>query len=573
MNKHYDFIVVGAGSAGSVIAGELARQSDASVLLIEAGQAADKNPDTLSADGFKYCFANDNVMRDRFSEKLTGLNGRSAYQGTGWTMGGSGAVNGMVYTPGDKHDFNSWPKDWQWNDVSGYFQQLEERLLPQSRQATGFTEAAIDASCKSGFAHKDGLTDGALKGYIGHNAMNYHGDQRHSAYAVYVRQQALPNLTIMTETLVHKVLIEEGRAIGVEVEQHGIRKRMLAEKEVIMSAGALETPKLLMLSGVGPATVLEQFNIPLKLSQPAIGQNLHDHPNVCIFYKGKQKTDFGYPQLYAFDRVNARTPLDEGQPDTCFAFFSAPITLKQSMYRMVPALALPGALYNIMPLRKALRKLVDLAFLVPGVERFVDRIYGIVVILGKPESRGFLTLNSADARDQASINPAYYQHPDDLLTMINGIKKAQQIASQSSMHVWGNDPIAEGAKTTDYHKLKKWIASATMTTFHFCGTCKMGEDASSPVDTRLHLKGVDGLRIADASVIPEIPVSAINAPSMMIGLRAAAFILQDHKLVKPVARERTPSKASVKKTSANRKTTKTAPSRSANNTSNNEVAS
>jgi choline dehydrogenase len=538
IEQHYDFIIVGAGSSGSVVAGELARRSDASVLLVEAGPAADNNPDTLSADGFKYCFANDNVMHDRFSEKITGLNGRSVYQGTGWTMGGSGSVNGMVYTPGDKQDFTSWPKDWQWDDICPYFLRLEQRLQPQSRRPTEFTEAAIEAACLSGFSHKDGLTDGDLKGFIGHNAMNYQGDRRQSSYAAYIHNQDLPGLHIIDEALVHKILIEDGRAVGVELEQRGGRRTVNANKEVVLAAGALETPKLLMLSGVGPATVLDEFDIPLQLAQPAIGRDLHDHPNVCMFFRGKQKTDFGYPQLYAFDRVNSLSGLADGQPDTCFAFFSAPITLKQSMYRMLPALALPASLYKKSWARKIFRKIVDLLFYLPKVETFVDQLYGIVVILGKPESRGFLTLRSGDARDQALINPAYYQHPDDLLTMIRGVKRAQQIASQEQMKAWGNLPLSTGGKTRRFTSLKSWIANATMTTFHFCGSCKMGDDDDCPVDHRLKLKGIADLRIADASVFPEIPVSAINAPSMMVGLRCADFIMQEHYQLKDVPTER-----------------------------------
>ncbi|CAA0079682.1 putative GMC-type oxidoreductase [BD1-7 clade bacterium] len=530
MENTVDFIIVGAGSAGSALAGELARRSDATILVIESGPAAERNPETLSADGFKYCFANDNVIRDRFSEKLTGLNGRSAYQGTGWTAGGSGAVNGMVYTPGDAKDFNSWPAGWQWQDVSPVFKRLEAALQPQAREATSFTQAAIDAGNLSGFAHKNGLMDGNLKGFIGHNAMNYQGDKRQSSYQVYLHQANLPHLELMTETLVHRVLIEDGKAVGVEVEQYGRRQRIYTNKEVILAAGALETPKLLMLSGVGPATVLDQFSIEPKLIQPAIGQNLHDHPNVCMFFRGKQKTDFGYPQLYAFDRVNALTALPAEQPDTCFAFFSAPITLHQSMLRMVPTIVLPKILYSQKAARTVVRSLVNLAFKIPPLRRFVDQIYGIVVILGKPESRGSLTLRSSDARDQAIINPAYYEHPDDLLTMINGVKRAQQIASQTQMQAWGNQPLSAGAKTTEFSALKQWIASATMTTFHFCGTCMMGDSDDAPVNPRLHLKGIDGLRIADASVIPEVPVSAINAPSMMIGLRAADFIIDEHGL-------------------------------------------
>mgnify|MGYP000095721370 FL=1 len=536
MLDSYDYIVVGAGSSGCIVAGRLAKETSVTVLLIEAGPAAEENPDTMSADGFKYCFANDNVMLDRFSEKQHAMSDRRVYQGTGTTMGGSGSVNGMVYTRGDKADFDAWPKGWQWDDIVPAFDAVEKKLKPQHRVATTFTQAAIDSWVNTGRKHKDGLNDGDLAGYIGHNAMNYQAERRSSSYMAYLHDQPLDNLTIVNHCLTHKVIFENKKAVAVDLEKKGKNngrgrlQRIRANKEIILCAGALETPKLLMLSGVGPGSDLQRYEIPLVLEQAYIGANLHDHPNVCLFYKGKQKLDFGYPQLYAFDRVNDKSQLmQSGQPDTCFAFFSAPITLHQSMHRMVPALALPKRLYRIKALRSAFRWLIDLAFKLPALNNMIDNMYGIVVILGKPESRGKLRLQSNDVRDQASIDTAYYQSDTDMKTMIKGIEIAQGMAADSSLTAWGSTAISGGGKTKNPDALRKFIKSATMTTFHFCGTCKMGENAESPVDSELKLKGIMGLRIADASVIPEVPVSAINAPSMMIGYRAVDFILKKQK--------------------------------------------
>ena len=532
MNETYDYIIVGAGSSGCIVAARLAKETTASVLLIEAGPAAAENPQTLSADGFKYCFSNDNVMWGRFSQPQTAMNKRALYQGTGSTMGGSGSVNGMVYTRGDKADFNNWPTGWQWADNLAAFRTVEDTLQPQPRSATGFTQAAIDAGKGLGWQHKDGLNDGDLSGYIGHNAMNYQGEYRQSSYCAYLHtaleNKALKNLTIVNHCLTHKVIIKDQRAVAVEIEIDGqALKRINANKEIILCAGALETPKLLMLSGIGPSSELNKHNIPVLLEANEIGQNLHDHPNVCLFYKGKEKVDFGYPQLYAFDRVNKQLPLSSTtQPDTCFAFFAAPITLQQSMHRMLPAIALPQALYRIKALRHVIRKLIDLAFKIPALNNHIDKLYGIVVILGKPLSRGQLTLQSTNVKDQANIDPAYYENDADLQTMINGILQAQKLAEQSPLAHWGNKALSAAAKTQRLKKVEKALKAATMTTFHFCGTCRMGEDANAPIDTQLRLKGIAGLRIADASVMPEIPVSAINAPSMMIGHRCVDFILQ-----------------------------------------------
>lgn len=527
MLNSYDYIIVGAGSSGCVVAARLAQETKASVLLIEAGSRAEDNPDTMSADGFKYCFANDNVMLDRFSVKQQGLAGRSIYQGTGTTMGGSGSVNGMVYTRGDKADFDAWPVGWQWQDIAPTYDALEQVLKPQSRSATGFTLAAISSSLKTGFQHKDGLNDGQLAGFIGHNDMNYQGDKRSSSYMAYIHNKHLDGLTVLSDCLTHRVITEDKRAIAVEIEMDGKKQRINANQEIILTAGALETPKLLMLSGIGPAAELNKFAIPIVLAQESIGANLHDHPNVPLFFRGKKKIDFSYPQLYAFARVNPETRLQEAQADTCFAFFSAPITMKQSMYRMLPALALPRKLYPIKALRKLLRTLVDIVFTLPFVEKTVDQIYGIVVILGKPESRGSVRLQSTNVRDQALVDPAYYQSPNDMQTMIKGVRVVQNIASQAELKNWGNSALNAGGKAHRTTAIKHFIEKSTMTTFHFCGSCKMGDTLADPVDSRLRLKGITALRIADASVIPEIPVSAINAPSMMIAHRAVDFILQD----------------------------------------------
>lgn len=529
LQQAYDYIVVGAGSAGCIITGRLAAETSSSVLLIERGPAAAENPDTMSADGFKYCFANDNVMLDRFSIKQSAMADRIVYQGTGSTMGGSGSVNGMVYTRGDKDDFNAWPAGWQWDDNEAAFSAVEAQLKPQSRAASVFTQAAIDAAVNCGFKHKDDLNDGDLSGFIGHNSMNYQGDRRSSSYMAYIHEKDLPNLTVLTHCITHKVLFDDMHAVGVELEVNGcLRQHVSANKEVILSAGALETPKLLMLSGVGPASELRKFNIPCVLEQEAIGKNLHDHPNVCMFYKGKKKLDFGYPQLYAFFRANKNLAgLSERQADTCLAFFAAPITLRQSMYRMAAAVALPQKLYEMKIFRTLFRVLIDIAFVIPAVINMVDRLYGIVVILGKPESRGQLGLASNNAADQAVIDCAYYQSEADMQTMLDGIAVAQKLAADSKLQAWGASPISAGGHTKNTEKLKRFVHGATMTTFHFCGSCKMGDETDAPVDKQLKLKGITGLRIADASVIPVVPVSAINAPSMMIAYKVVDFILQN----------------------------------------------
>ena len=524
--ENYDYIVVGGGSSGCVVAARLAQAKAGRVLIIEAGDLAENNPDTLSADGFIHAFANDNVMWDRLSTKQACCDGRALYMGSGTGMGGSGSVNGMVYTRGDKKDFAQWPKGWQWHDVEPYFSQVEDVLKVKPRTPTVYNDTCIAAAKLAGFEHKDKLIDGDLCGYLGYQTMNYDGPNRRSSYVSFIKDQELPNLTIKTKTKVRQLIFNaDKRVTGVIFREHGKDRLATVNNEVIMCSGALETPKLLMVSGVGPKEELQRHGIDVVADIPQIGGNLHDHPNVCIFYKSRQSPDSRYPQLYGFNRANEDTGLPQGQADTCYVFYSAPASLKQSMKRMMPAVALPPGLFYNKWLRKILRGFVDIAYHLPILNKFLSQIYGIVVILGKPESRGRLTLNSADPEDQACLSPNYYQSENDLKTMVKGVKLAQKIAAQQPLQNYGNKPLVAAAKTSDDRKIAKWIKGATMTTFHYCGTCKMGESDTDPVDLQLRLRGVKGIRVADASIIPETPVSALNAPSMMIGFRASEFIL------------------------------------------------
>jgi choline dehydrogenase len=527
----FDYIIVGGGSSGCIVAGRLAKESNKRVLLLEAGNNAEENPDTLSSDGFKYCFANDNVMWDRFSKKQPNCNNRRMYSGTGTGMGGSGSVNGMVYTRGDKRDFAQWPKGWHWEDVAPAFDQLEQRLDIRHRPGTPFTENALDGIESLGIKRKNGLNDGDLGGFMGYNTMNYKASTRRSSYVAFLKKQNLPNLTIVTGAKVQRVIINEDKiATGILYNYKGAQLQADATAEIILTAGALETPKLLMLSGIGPKDHLREKGIEVVLNQPAIGQNLQDHTNVCLFFKGNKPIDFKYPQVYGFDRMNPKLDLPEGQPDTCFALLSAPITLQQSMYRMVPATILPPKIFKLKPLRFIINKLIDGFFSFPFVERTIDQTYGIVVILGKPSSKGQLQLASNNPTDQAIIDPAYFKNSDDMETLYQGVLKAKAFSQTPQLIQWGSKPVIPATRSDNPDVLKKWIKRAAMTTFHFCGTCRMGDDEKAPVNSDLTLKGINGLRIADASVIPSIPVSAINAPSMMIGFRAVDFMLKINKL-------------------------------------------
>jgi choline dehydrogenase len=524
----FDYVVVGGGSAGCVVAGQLSEQPAMEVALLELGDTAERHPETLAADGYKHAFANDALLLERFSVPQPRCGKQRLFLGSGRGLGGSGSINGMVYTRGDRRDYDSWPAGWHYDDVAPAFEKLEKRLRVRARAATQFTEQFVASAALAGFRRSEDMNDGDLGGVIGYETMNYEGHARRSSYVAFVKEAlGRKNLHVLPRSLVQRVVFEGRRAIGVEVESAGGLRLIRARREVILCAGALETPKLLLLSGVGPLRQLEAVGIAPVLDLPAVGKNLHDHPNVALFFLGREPVDAFYPQLYGFQRANPDSDLPAGQSDTCYVMYPARSSFREAAMRMLPA-KLPQALYGRAS-KSLIRAAIAGATRVSSVEAFIARVWGTVVILGKPKSRGELTLASRDPKAQARIDPAYFAHPEDMQTMLRGVRLAQRIAAGAPLARWGNRALLPPALLRSDRELGWFIEHNAMTTFHYAGTCRMGDDEAAVVDAQLRVRGLHGLRIADASVVPFTPVSAMNAPSMMIGYRAAELLLSEHK--------------------------------------------
>ncbi len=400
------------------------------MLLLEAGDAADENPETLTADGYKKAFTNERLMYERFSVPQRGCDDRRLFMGSGRGIGGSGAINAMVYTRGAKVDYDEWPEGWRWSDIASDFTALEARLRVRRRTATAFTETCIRAACAAGFRHKDDLNDGDLSGVLGYEWMSFEGSSRRSSFVAFLREHlGAPNLRVATRARVHRIVFDNGRAIGVEYEHEGSLSTAQARHEVVLTAGAIETPRLLMLSGVGPSDVLRAAGVPVVADLPAIGKNFHDHPNVQVFLHGKRDVDCDYPQLYGFHRAGPANHLAESQSDSCYVFYPARSSFKEGVIKLLPAIALPEALYERRPLVRGMRSALAAVFGSRPVERFVERMWGIVVILGKPRSRGSVRLASHRTDAPALVDPGYFTHPDDLETLVRGVRRARAIAA------------------------------------------------------------------------------------------------------------------------------------------------
>jgi len=521
----YDYIVVGGGSAGCIVAAELANDPGNRVLLLESGPAAEEHPETLVAAGYKEAFINDAVMGERFSVPQVHSANHRIFAGTGTVLGGSGSVNGMVYTRGSREDYAEWPQGWHWNDVQDDFKAIEKTLRPHRRPPTEWTEACIASAEEHGFNRKEDLNDGNMSNVIGYEWMSYEGEGRRSSYVAFLKDAGeRMNLKVLTSARAHRVVFTpEKRARAVEFEHEGALKRAAAAKEIILCAGALETPKLLMLSGVGPSEHLRSFDIPVVADRPAVGTGLHDHPNVPVFFKAKKDIDCFYPQLYSFFRTNEGSDLPASQSDTCYVYWPAPSAMRQMVQRMLPPMVVPHALYGPRS-RQMVRGMVGAAFKISALQRFTDHMFGIVLILGKPKSRGTLRLQSTDVSIQALIDPAYYSDSEDMDTMVKGVRIARAIGSSSGLAGWGAKELMPGKHVNSDEAIAKYVRKNTITTYHFAGSCRMGTSETAAVDPQLRLRGVSGLRVADASTIPWTPVSALNAPSMLIGYRAAKLI-------------------------------------------------
>ncbi|MEX0406743.1 choline dehydrogenase [Aquibium sp. LZ166] len=533
----YDYIIVGAGSAGCVLANRLSADPGNRVLLLEAG-GRDRNPLFRLPMLMGKLFQSGIYNWHYNTEPEPHLNGRSLYWPRGKALGGSSTINGMIYVRGNRHDYNRWGQlglpGWSYEEVLPAFRRSEghvqrqddfhgrsgELTVCRARGKSMLHDVFVEAGTQAGHPANDDF-NGAEQEGVGRFDFTIKAGKRWSTSFAFLRPVlSRPNLTVETDALTERLLVENGRAVGVRFAQGGTTREARAEREVVLASGTVNSPQLLMLSGIGPADELAAHGIEVIHDLPGVGKNLQDHVDCVMSWECHEPVTL-YGDLRADKLIwsVAQGMLFGTGVVTTFPY-EAGAFLKSRQDLVAPDIQL-----HFMP---ALEKTANLHLPNPFRRRqAVETNHGFTLRVGpvNPESRGEITLRSGDPADKPRILANYLQSDFDLRTMISGIRMTREIIAQKAFDPYRGRELAPGPDRDDDAGLEAWLRATAMTTFHPVGTCKMGSDAMAVVDARLKVHGIGGLRVADASIMPIISSGNTNAPAIMIGERASDFIL------------------------------------------------
>jgi len=525
----FDYVIIGAGSAGCVLANRLSADPSRRVLLIEAGPRDNYLWIHIPVGYFK-TMHNPRTDWCMTTEPDPGLNGRSLQWPRGRVLGGSSSINGLLYIRGQAEDYDQWRQlgctGWSYDDVLPFFRRSEDQERGESefhgaggplsvsdmRVRRDVCDAYIDAAEEIGIPRNDDF-NGATQEGAGYFQLTARNGRRCSAAVGYLNPaKPRPNLRIITGALVHRVLVEDGRATGVELSAEGITQRVRAAGEVLLSAGAINSPHLLELSGIGRGKVLQDVGVPVVQELPGVGENLQDHLQARAVYRCSRPTlndEVNHPvrkAMIGLDYiVRRRGPMSMGASQVCI------------FARTHPSRATPDVQFHIQPL--SADKPGD------GLHRYSAFTASVCQL--RPESRGRLVPRSADPWDTVAIHPNYLATLTDQQTVVDGMKLARRLAATRALSPFIVEELAPGPPVqTDEQMLENARNTAT-TIYHPVGTCKMGTDPKAVVDPRLRVHGVRGLRVVDASVMPTLVSGNTNAPAIMIGEKAASMILED----------------------------------------------
>ncbi len=527
----WDYVVVGAGSAGCVVAHRLSANPNTRVLLLEAG-TRDRYPWIHVPVGYFKTMHNPRTDWCYVTEPDAGLNGRSIKWPRGKVLGGSSALNGLLYVRGHPADYDHWARlgnpGWSYRDVLPYFKSSEDQERgadayhgtggPQKvsdiRTRRAVCDAFIAAAEEIGIPRNDDF-NGARQEGAGYFQLTVHGGRRWSTATGYLRPaRRRPNLRVMTRALARRVEFEGKRATGVTFSIDGQSQTAGAAGEVVLAAGAIGSPQILLLSGIGDGELLRRFAIATVADAPGVGENLQDHLQIRAVYKCRRPT--------LNDEVN--NPLRRMLIGLEYLLFrTGPMTMAASQVgifaRSDAALDQPDIQFHIQPLSSDSPG--------EGLHRFSGITSSVCQL--RPESRGRIVLTSPDPAAYPAIHPNYLATPLDQKTAIAGMKASRRLAQTAALapHIVEEFDPGPGVQTDD--ELLEHARNTATTIYHPVGTCKMGpeSDDSAVVDARLRVRGVEGLRVVDASIMPTLTSGNTNAPAIMIGEKGADLILED----------------------------------------------
>lgn len=526
-----DYIIIGAGSAGCVLANRLSASGTHSVLLLEAG-GSDHNILIEMPTALSYPMASDTYNWGYASEPEPGVDNRQISCPRGKGLGGTSSINGMVYVRGHACDFEEWvaagADGWGYADCLPYFKRAETWQGGEDDYRGGsgplgvsggnnmagnpLYQAFIDAGVEAGYPRTDDYNGYCQEGF-GPMHMTVRGGVRESTSRAYLRPALKrKNLTVMKHVLVDKVVFDGKRAIGVAARVNGKDMVLHANKEVILSAGAIASPMILQRSGIGPETVLRDAGIAPVHPLKGVGQNLQDHLEVYFQFHCKQPVSLN-TRLGWFSKllIGARWVLFKSGLGATNHFESC------AFIRSDAGRKSPDIQYHFLPA----------AMRYDGTASIKGHGFQVHVGPNKPKSRGSVTIASADPAAAPRILFNYLQHQDDIAVWRKCIRLTREIIAQPAMDAFRGDEIQPGTDIASDADIDTWVRENVESAYHPCGTCRMGQagDTGAVVDTDCRVIGLDGLRVVDASIFPTVPYGNINAPTIMVAEKAADIIL------------------------------------------------
>jgi choline dehydrogenase len=526
----FDYVIVGAGSAGCVLANRLSANGRNSVLLLEAGPK-DTNLWIHVPLGYGKLFKEKTVNWMYQTEPEPGLDGRSVFQPRGKVLGGSSSINGLLYVRGQHEDYDRWRQrgnaGWGYDDVLPYFRKAENQQrgadkyhgsggpLPVSDlgHPDPLSAAFIAAAAETGLPINPDF-NGATQEGAGFFQTTTRGGRRASTAVAYLRPaKSRSNLRVETAALAQRILFEGRRARAVEYRQNGALRTASARKEILVSGGAYNSPQLLQLSGVGPAELLKQHGIEIVLDAPGVGSDLQDHLQVRLVTRCSQPVTLNDILNHPVRRVMAGARYA--------AFRKGPLTIAAgtsgAFFKTDPRLATPD---------------IQIHFLPFSTDRMGEKLHSFSAFSAsvcqlRPESRGSLRIKSADSAVPPEIRINYLATETDRTAFIEGVKILRRILAAPALKPYTVDEVLPGSKVTSDEDILAFCRRTGSTVYHSTSTCRMGNDPLAVVDQRLRLRGIEGLRVVDASVMPDLMSGNTNAPTIMIAEKASDMILED----------------------------------------------